>query len=337
MNTPDSTAPLAPLVEHADSSDDEDVSYTLEECIESWFFNKQPSTRVAYKERIDQFRAWLRKNYKRDIDHRLKRKHIRLYLNSKSSTCSQLRAIIVVIKSLCRELKKRGVIPVDVSSGFSSGRQKPPKFERNISPDTVRAMFRVAQKKSSKQTMVLLQIAVYAGLRIGALSRLSCSDILKVEHNTGANTFQIRVRCAKGNKTRLVSIKSSIGRYIYEYAQSLNTIYLFPSSKKPGKPLGSQALSKRIKRIAKSIGKPQISAHFLRHFFATTACHAGMSVANIQFAMGHQSINTTGSYLHASKECVSSVIDLSLETGEDITLKHEKSELKKDLSEIEKK
>ena len=123
----------APVVnETVESSDESDVEYSLSEAIESWLFNKAASTRTAYSMRINCFRAWLKSNYNRDIDHRLKRKHIRIYLNEKSKSCGQIRAVLVVLKSLCKELKKRNILKTDVSSGFESGKQKVPKFERNL-------------------------------------------------------------------------------------------------------------------------------------------------------------------------------------------------------------
>ena len=134
---------------------------------------------------------------------------------------------------------------------------------------------------------------LFVGLRIGALSSLACSDVIKTDVQNNVN-YKIRVRCGKGQKTRLVHVKKSIGENIWQYAQSLNSVHLFPSKVKPGQCLNKQSLSNRIKRLAKAIKKPEISAHFLRHYFASSCSHAGMSLANIQHAMGHSSSHTTG-------------------------------------------
>lgn len=309
--------------ERAESSDDEDDSFTLEEALEQWLFNKTLSTRYTYSARISDFRAWMQATYDRDID-RTKTKHIRMYLNHKSKTCVQIRAIIVVIKSCFKVLVKCKILKTDVSAGFDSGKQKPAKHERNLSSDTIRALFRQAQRRKNPSTMVLLQIAVYCGLRIGALSSLACSDIIKTDIQNQVS-YKIRVRCGKGQKTRLVHVKKSIGRSIWAYAQSLGTIYLFPSKMKPGKPLTKQALGSRIKRLARAVKKPEISCHFLRHYFASSCSHAGMSLANIQHAMGHSSSHTTGVYLHCSEDNVSAAIDLTGSDGEDVTLVHSRS------------
>jgi len=186
----------------------------------------------------------------------------------------------------------------------------------------VRKFFALAQRKSDSSTFVALQLLVYGGLRIKALSQVASSDIIKTDFQKGNQTeskFSVRVRKAKGGKTRVVSIKKSIGLSLWTYAQSLNTAFLFPSKNNVGKPISSQSISRRIKRLAKNkiIGRPEISCHFFRHFFASNALENGASLADIQRQLGHSSINTTSVYLHASNQNVSALIDLSFDNEDD--------------------
>lgn len=148
----------------ADSSSDDDIEhFTLDEGIESWLYNKTLTTRDSYLRRISQFRSWMQSKYNREID-RCKSKHIRMYLNFKAKSCKQIRAIVVVIKSLFKHLVKCNVVDKNPAASFDSGKQKPAKHERNLSSDTVRALFRLAQKKKNPSTLILLQIAVYCGM-----------------------------------------------------------------------------------------------------------------------------------------------------------------------------
>ena len=314
-----------------DSGDDSDETYTIDEGIESFFFNKCVSTRKAYLLRINDFRKWLAIKYDRDFD-RCKKKHIRIYLKHKMETCGQIRAIIVVIKSLFRELTKLKCLTKNVAAGFDSGKQKPPRVDRTTSPAVIRALFREAQNKNDPSYMVLLQLLVYCGLRIGATSQLGCSDIIKIELQKGlqlTTSYKVRVKCGKGQKFRQVAIKSSVGAHIWKYAQSLSTVYLFPSKSRAGRPMSSQSLGLRVKTMARKIKEPQMSAHFLRHYFATASCHAGMSVSNIQHALGHSSCHTTNAYLHHNEANVSAAIDLSEIGLVDVSLIHLKSSQKR--------
>ena len=90
----------------ADSSSDDDETFTLEEGIMIWYEKKTRATQFAYNQYVQHFRTWLRAEYGRDIDHRLKTKHLKLYLIEKAKTTSQMRPVISVLKSLFKHLKK---------------------------------------------------------------------------------------------------------------------------------------------------------------------------------------------------------------------------------------
>ena len=224
--------------EHADSSEDEEAVYSLTEAIDDMMFDLAVSTQNNYRQRITEFQRWYRDNYGRELDSKpkLKRKHLRLYFASKQRTCSQMRAVIIVIKSLTRHLKKRGVLQVDVGHGFESGKQLAPKHERNMSSADVNLFFVEAQKKNDPSTFYLVSLLAYCGIRRMALSKIAKSDVIKSDNQKNGivtSSYAVRVRKAKGSKTRLVSCSEKMGRGLYEWAQSLPTMYLFPSKGLP--------------------------------------------------------------------------------------------------------
>ena len=59
------------------------------------------------------------------------------------------------------------------------------------------------------------------------------------------------------------------------------------------------------------IGKPEVSCHWCRHFFATISLHAGANLVDVSRALGHSSVAVTSIYLHSSDAAVSELIDLS--------------------------
>jgi integrase/recombinase XerD len=327
-STSSSIPPTPQMVvnERSDSSDDEDVTWNLEETLDDWYFNKMQSTIKFYKIRVADFRRWLKDNYNRDIDRRLKKKHLRLYFTHKAQTVSQMRATIVCIRSLCKQLKKRGITKEDVGEHFENGKQHPPKHSRNMSPENVQAFFAAAQRKRKPETLHILQLLAYAGIRRTALSRIQCTDIIESSHQkSGVTTksYAVNVKKGKGNKSRTVQLRSDIGKALYAYSRSLGTAYLFPSKKNVGQPLNSHSIADRIKRIAKKIGQPTISMHAFRHFYASNSLHNGADLATVQQQLGHSSITTTSAYLHGNpKTNVSAMIDLSGDANEDITILH---------------
>ena len=69
-----------------------------------------------------------------------------------------------------------------------------------------------------------------------------------------------------------------------------------------GKPLTANLLAKRWKAAIRVLGserRRQVSIHGGRHSFAALSFDAGHSLAEVQEALGHKSINTTSIYIHA--------------------------------------
>ena len=303
-----------------DSSEDEDEKYSLDEAIQVWYEKKSRATRFAYNQYIKHFQTWLHASYGRTIDHRLKKKHVKLYLVEKAKTMSQMRPVISTLKSLFKHLKKLNVIKKDILLDFDNVKKKPPRHERTMSVATVKAMFKEALKQSTPVSFHILQLLVYCGLRRTVLSKLLRSDIVRTEFiKNGESEFKylVKARDAKGGKNRTIGVKTSVGQSLYDYSSSLTTEYLFPG-KKDGH-LGGMAVANRIKTLAKKVGKPEISMHWGRHAFASWSLHAGANLVDVSKALGHSTVAVTSLYLHSSDKPVSALIDLSsLVDGETI-------------------
>ena len=254
-----------------DSSDDEAQSYSLEEGISDFYVGKAVLTVANYSNRVKLFRQWYRINYGREISSRLKVKHVRLFFQEKSKTCRQLRALVTVIKGLLKHLYKIKVLKTDLSVTFKTEKQLPALVERVMSPELVKRFFIEANKHRDSTSMHILQCLAYGGLRRRACSELMKTDVKKVDHQKNGeviSNYSIFIRCGKGSKSRMVPLKKSIGRSLYMYASSLNSIYLFPG-KKPGTHLNAQTIANRIKKMAIQIGSPAVSCHFFVSFYRT--------------------------------------------------------------------
>ena len=61
-----------------------------------------------------------------------------------------------------------------------------------------------------------------------------------------------------------------------------------------------QAIAAFVKRIAKAAGiTGAVSPHWLRHAHASHALDHGATLAEVQATLGHASVGTTSTYLHA--------------------------------------
>jgi len=155
--------------------------------------------------------------------------------------------------------------------------------------------------KGGKRDHALLLLAVTTGLRVSEITGLRCSDI--VVSGKGGH-----VRClGKGRRER----STPLGRQLSAVLRSWLTERkgagddpLFPGR---GGPLSSDAVSfllaKHVRAAAAScpsLATKTVSPHVLRHTAAMNLLQAGVHQETIALWLGHQSLETTQIYMHAS-------------------------------------
>lgn len=115
------------------------------------------------------------------------------------------------------------------------------------------------------------------------------------------------VRNGKGSKDRFVMLSQKLLNALREYYKSLPVKpkeYLFPG-KTGSKPLAPRGIQYSISRAGETSGiKKRVTAHVIRHSFATHLLESGVDVRRIQFLMGHKSLRTTAIYMNVSAEFV---------------------------------
>ncbi len=127
---------------------------------------------------------------------------------------------------------------------------------------------------------VMLEVLFATGMRISELCNLNRSQI--------DGTGRIFIM-GKGKKERFVYLTTRAKGYLEEYLKTRD-------DKAPALfiPYAGPDVSRRLQ-----INLP-ISAHTLRHGFATYLAEGGASPAAIQILLGHESLDTTTKYVHAS-------------------------------------
>ena len=154
-------------------------------------------------------------------------------------------------------------------------------------------------KRVAARNRAMLEVLFSTGTRISELIGLKRSDI--------DNTGRIFVM-GKGKKERFVYLTQRALRYIDEYVRtrSDNSPYLFIPYRGKNTPLRDKKISTNYlqAKIKEYREKLQInvptSAHSLRHGFATYLAEGGASPVAIQILLGHESLDTTTRYVHAS-------------------------------------
>jgi site-specific recombinase XerD len=137
---------------------------------------------------------------------------------------------------------------------------------------------------------LIIQVLYSSGLRVSELRRLKIDDI-------DFNRKCINVRAGKGNKDRVTIISTTvldnINKYLLEYKP---IVYLFESIK-AGQKMSVRTLQKVVEDSAQKAGvNKKVSAHCLRHSFATHLLENGVNLRYIQSMLGHARLETTQIY-----------------------------------------
>ena len=148
----------------------------------------------------------------------------------------------------------------------------------------------------------ILALIYGSGLRVGEVARLKIRDIC-------SKSMRVRVEYAKHNTNRYTILSDKALEVLRKYfrAQFSSTGYKHDDWLFPGQNRNEHIHIKTIKNtLIKLRNRLQmdrnISAHTLRHCFATHALEDGVDPVFIQQMLGHKNLNTTMTYLHMTSK-----------------------------------
>ncbi len=134
-------------------------------------------------------------------------------------------------------------------------------------------------------------------IALAALAGLRCMEIahLRIDHIDIA-TRRLWVVDGKGGKDRVVVISERLATRLVDQIADRNDgplFYFCPTSLTPPRKLVSQ----RIANAFRQHGQP-VTAHQLRHWFATELLRSSRNIRIVQELLGHASLATTQLYCH---------------------------------------
>ncbi len=146
-----------------------------------------------------------------------------------------------------------------------------------------------------------------SGLRVSEVARLKICDI-------SSETMTVRVEYAKHNTTRytILSVRALkvLRKYFRAYfgsADYKSDDWLFPG-RDQDKHLNVKTIKNTFIKVRNKLNLSQnISAHTMRHCFATHALEDGADSVYIKEMLGHKHLQTTLSYLHMTSKSLMGV------------------------------
>jgi integrase/recombinase XerD len=153
-----------------------------------------------------------------------------------------------------------------------------------------------------RRSLALLMVFYSAGLRLNEALHLTPEDI-------DSEKMRIRVREGKGGRERRVILSEklleTLRRYFREYTPK-QWLFYGPTRETPMNP---RTVQRMIRQTALDAGlTKRVTAHLLRHSFATHLLEQGTSLRYIQELLGHKNLKTTLVYTHVSPKALDRVL-----------------------------
>lgn len=157
----------------------------------------------------------------------------------------------------------------------------------------------------------ILSLMLSSGIRVGELSSTRLSDLFLHDRKLLVER--------KRNKEDVVFFSKQTLEVIKEYLEIRKSHYkagdgpnepLFVT-KYAGKinPISKNTVQKMVMKYAKAFGRPELTAHILRHSFGTNVFKVTKNIRGVQEALGHSSMNTTQIYTHMFEDDERDMID----------------------------
>jgi integrase/recombinase XerD len=158
---------------------------------------------------------------------------------------------------------------------------------------------RAVQACPSARDRAIALIPFYAGARIAEVAMLDVADV-KISARKGSLHL-----VGKGEKTRDIvlhpELREALAAWLSERPETANRALFI--SRRGGHRLTTDAIDDVISGIVKAAGlEDHITAHVLRHTFATRMLRQGTDIVAVSELLGHTSLETTRVYVRPSED-----------------------------------
>lgn len=241
------------------------------------------ATRDTYISQLKKFLLYIYPLSLEDIDEGAIQSYLLHLVNERNVSISTQNQAINAIKFYYEQVKKG-----PRKEYYIERPRKEFKLPTVLSEEEVLAI--LERTKNVKHRCMLLVI-YSAGLRISELLNLRRADL-------DFHRKQIHVRGAKGKKDRFTLLSEFACQVLQFYMQTHWTKHwLFEGWNE--QRYSARSVNNIIKRSAAAAGiQKNVSAHTLRHSFATHLLENGYALRYIQMLLGHESSRTTERYTH---------------------------------------
>lgn len=265
--------------------------------------NRSRHTVEGYRKDLRIFRAFLEREFDVTLVEAVEERHIEAYIQylgqvRRLQPRSQNR-YVTSIRSMYHFAAKKRLIKNNVLLYVENVQYE--RRERDYL--TEEELYRLFDEIHHPIAKVGVLMLAYTGLRISELLNLRLTDL---DMSNGV----IKV-LGKGSKERIVPLSKRLQEILVVYLKEVRPKvgqYVF-TTKKTGR-LSPQYLNKIIREGAAACGfNKRVSAHTLRHSFASHLVKKQVDLPTLQRLLGHANIRTTSVYLHTDYERLKNAVN----------------------------
>ena len=267
--------------------------------------NYSMHTRLNYRLDLEDFKEFLGEKPIESVDYLALRKYLAL-LKEKNFKSRTVGRHLSSLRSFFRFLVREGFLKTNPILTISSPKQEKhlPAF---LTEDEVKALINSVCLKDDSYAFALRDKAILetfysTGMRISELVGVSIDDI---DFIGGV----VKVK-GKGKKERIVPIGeyalSAIRAYMDARKKESTALFL----NKNGTRITDRGVRNIVVKYLRLTGtRNGVSAHTLRHSFATHLLNHGADLRSVQELLGHANLSTTQIYTHLTTERLKNIYD----------------------------
>lgn len=276
---------------------------------------KSPATVEAYKSDLEDYLKFLESALVFDLE-RVGFDVINQYIIKlgKMYEFTSVQRKVVSLRQFHQYTLRLGMVHHDPTE-FLTLKNKGKKLPKKANADSLSKLLRKENTDQGILEYSIFLILFHCGLRVSECCNLTFNQVYLSEK-------WLRV-VGKRNKERMVPMSDEVTRALKEYLENVRPTWLIQPTdmlfiNKKGKPIQRQAVHNMIKSKCKKEGiYEDISAHSLRHSFASSVLEEGVDLRIIQELLGHTDIATTQIYTHLSDSSIKKDYDSFLRGGFD--------------------
>ncbi len=273
-----------------------------------------PLTLQAYGRDLRRLHGFLMSHGLTTDAHKISSRHLQAFAISMSGlSAATITRALNATSSFFSYLMRSGLVDSNPVAGVIKPKQKSSLPQG----PTIQQCHRLVQATCDIRDRAMIMMLLTAGVRRSELLNSRTSDLT-------ADLSRIRIT-GKGGKERVIPLPGQTRRILKQYLDERESTseLLFPNT--CAKRMGNSTFYRIFKRIVKKAGLDQagITAHSLRHAYATMLLHSAVDVKTVQELLGHADLSTTSRYLHsdgatkqAAAEALPEFLDVSDEGEE---------------------